>query len=104
MPGTVEKDVTHPGAVRISEGKFLPGNHLGSIGIEDAIYDTKSGFQVRVPPVVPGPHVLVQVGDRLEDDRVGFATDALALNDEVEEGLGTEVGLIPQLGDHHETS
>jgi len=31
-------------------------------------------------------------------------TDALALGREVEESLGAEVGLVPQLGNYHGTS
>jgi hypothetical protein len=104
VPGTVEKDVTHPSMVGISEGKFVPGDHFETIGLEDAIYDAKSGFQVRIAPVMTGSHVLVPARDRIEHGPVASEADALPLNSEVEEGLCTKVGLVSELRDHHKAA
>jgi len=49
-------------------------------------------------------HYRMPVRDGLGDCLVGFVTDALALDREVEEGLGGEVRLVPELGDHHGSS
>jgi len=65
---------------------------------EHTIYDTQSGFQVRVTLVVLGSHDGVSTADRLEHCLVGFIPDALALDREVEESLGAEPG------DNHGTS
>jgi len=49
-------------------------------------------------------HDRVPVRNGLEDRLVGLMTDALGLNREVEERLGAEVRLVPQLGDHHRST
>jgi len=101
IPGAVEEDMTHPSVVRNSEREILPV-HRFEIA-EHTIYDTQSGFQVRVTLVVFGSHDGVSAGDRLEHCLVGFIPDALALDRQVE-GLATEICLVPELGDDHGTS
>jgi len=66
---------------------------------EDTIYDTQSGFRVRVPLVVPESHDGTSAGDRLEHCLVGFVADVLALDREAE-GPGAEVSLVPEFGDN----
>lgn len=39
--------------------------------------------------------------DRFKNGPIEFMTGALALDGEVKEGLGTEIGLVPELGNHH---
>jgi len=102
IPGVVEKDMTHPSVVRNSEREVLPV-HWFEIA-EHAIYDTQSGFQVRVTLVVLGSHDGVSAGDRLGHCLVGFIPDALALDRQVGEGLAAEICLVPELGDDHRTS
>ena len=102
IPGTVEKDVPHPSVVLNREREVLPVNRLGIT--EDSIYDTESGLQVRVSLVMLGSHDGVSAGDRLEHCLVRFVADALALDREVQEGLGAEVCLVPELGDNHRGS
>jgi len=70
---------------------------------EDPIDDPQGRFQIRVSSVMSS-HDRVPVRGGLEDRLVGLVTDALALGREVEEGLGAEVRLVPQLGDHHGSS
>jgi len=102
IPGAVEKDMTHPSVVWNIEREVLPIHRLEIA--EHTVYDTQSGFQVRVTLVVLGSHDGVSAGDRLEHCLVGFVTDALALDREVEEGLAAEICLVPELGNDHTTS
>jgi hypothetical protein len=39
--------------------------------------------------------------DGFENGLIGFMTDALALDGEVKEGLGADIGLVPEFGNHH---
>ena len=39
--------------------------------------------------------------NRFKNGPIEFMTDALALNGRVKEGLGAEIGLVPELGNHH---
>ena len=94
--------MAHPSVVRRGEGKILPGDRVEVT--EDTIDDTKSGFQVRVSLVVLGSHDLVTGRDRLEYRLIGFMTNTLALNSEVEEGPGAEVSLVPKLWNDHRVS
>jgi hypothetical protein len=102
IPGAVQEDMTHPSVVRNSERKVLPIHRLEIT--EDAIDDTQSYFQVRVSLVVLGSHDGMSAGDGLEDCLVGFVADALALDREMEEGLGAEISLVPEFGDNHRAS
>ena len=104
VPGTAEEDVAHPSVVRSSEGEVLPAHWFGSTVNEDPIYHAESRFKVGVSVVVRGSKGLVIPRDRLEHSRVKFVVDALALDGEVEECLGAEVCLVPELGDHHKRS
>jgi len=98
VAGIVEENMTHPSMVGNTEGKILPVHGLGVT--KDTIDDLQGRFQTRVS-FVTSSHDRTPVRDGLEDLLVGFVTDALALDREVEEGLGAEVGLVPQLEDHH---
>ena len=51
-----------------------------------------------------GSHGRTPVGDRLEHGPIGFVASVLALDFEVEEGLGAERSLVPELGDNYRTS
>jgi len=97
VQGAVQENMPHPSMVGNTEGKVLPVH--GFEVAEDPIDDPQGRFQIRVS-LVMSSHDRVPVRNGLEDRLVGFVTDALALNREVEEGLGAEVRLVPQLGDH----
>ena len=92
----VNKDMAHPSMVRDGEGKILPVYWLRAT--KDTIYNTESGFQVRVTLLGFGFYSEMPSGDGLEE-LVGFTTDALALYGEVEERLGTKVGPIFEFRD-----
>ena len=61
---------------------------------KDAIYDTKSRFQVRIVLIVLRPHGGVFDGHGLEHRLVRFVADAFTLDGEVE-SLGAGVSLVP---------
>ena len=94
--------MTQPSVVWNRERKLSPLHRLENT--KDAIDDTEGGLQVRVLLVMLGSHCQVPVRDRLEHSIIGFATDALALDSEVEKGLGTEVSLVPEFWYNHGTS
>ena len=104
IPGAVEEDVGHPSMVRSAKREAVPvyGRFRTT---EDAVNDNESGFQIRVfnLVVVLGDD-LVSFRDGPEDGLIGFATDALALGGEVNESLGAEVSLVPELGDDQRVS
>ena len=101
--------MTHPSAVFTTERELLPSHRLRLSrfglyrfgGAEDAIDDIEGPLQVRVLLVVLGSHGLMPLRDGLKHDFVGFVTDALALDDEVDEGLGTEICLFLESRDNH---
>jgi len=93
--------MAHPKMVGNIEGRILPVHGLEVT--EDAIDDPEGRFQIRVSFGMSSHHRM-PVRDGLEDRLVGHVTDALALGREVEEGLGAEVRLVPELGDHHGSS
>jgi hypothetical protein len=92
----------HPSVVWNGEQGVLPIHRFEIT--EDAIDDTENCFQVDVSLVVLGSHCGMSAGDGLGDCLVGFVADALALDREVEEGLGAEISLVPELRDNHGTS
>jgi len=61
IPGAVEEDMTRPSVVRNSEREVL-SVHWFEIA-EHTIYNTQSGFEVRVTLVVLGSHDGVSAGD-----------------------------------------
>jgi len=95
IPGAVEEDMAHPSMMGNTEGKVLPVHGLEVA--EDAIDGPQGRFQIRVSFVMSS-HDRVPVRDGFEDRLVGFVTDALALDREVEEGLGAEYALFLSLG------
>ena len=64
---------------------------------KDAIDNAESGLEVRVPLVTLGSYDRVVVRNSFEHGVVGFVADALALDGEVEKGLGAKVGFVPEL-------
>ena len=101
-PGMIKEDVTHPSLVWNGEGEVLPVHGFGVT--KDAVNDSESDFQVRVLPVIPGPHDWMSTRDGPEYGLVGFIANTLALDGEMEEGLGTEVGDVPQFRNNDGTS
>jgi len=91
----------HPSMAGNVEGEILPLHGLEVT--EDTINDPQGRLQIRVSFVMSS-HDRMPVRDGLEDCLVGLVADALALDREVEEGLGAEVRLVPRLGDHHGSS
>ena len=102
IPSAVEEDVSHPSVVGDGKREVLPIYWF--IITEDAIDDTKSGFQVRIFLVVLGAHDRVSARDGLEHRLVRLVADTFTLNREMEEGLGAEISLVSELGNHHRTS
>ena len=54
----------------------------------------------RISPVPPESDDWMPGCGRFENSPIEFMTGALALDGEVKEGLGTEIGLVPELGNH----
>ena len=94
--------MTHPGVVRNGEGEVLPVH--GFEITENTIDNTKSCFQIRVALVMSRPHDWMTARDGLEHSLVGLVTNALALDCEMEEGLGAEICLVPEFRDNDGTS
>ena len=94
--------MTQPSVVWNCERELLPLHRLENT--KDAIDDTEGRLQVRVLLVMLEFHCQVPVRDGLRHSIIGFATDALALDSEGVEGLGTEVSLVPEFWYNHGTS
>ena len=70
---------------------------------EDTIDDVESGPQIWVL-VIFGSHGQVSPQNGVERRCVGSIANALALDDKVEEGLGTGVSHVPEPRDDHRMS
>jgi len=93
--------VAHPSMVGNGEEEVFPIH--GFEITENSIDNTESCFQIRVTFVMP-------TNDRMparngpEHGLVGFITDTLSLDGEVEQCLGAEVSLVPEFLDDNGTS
>lgn len=95
----VGEDLGHPSMVRNTEGKFIPVHRSKIVGPEDTIHQSESRSQIRVSIVILGSNIpRMSPGDGIEHNIVG--AHALAVDSDVEEGLGAEISLIPELEGH----
>ena len=74
------------------------------IATEDTIENPESRFQVCISLVILRSHDLILVRDGIERSLIGYNIDTLALDGEVEEGLGARVCLVLELGENHKMS